>query len=362
MEKGAIGWKGDWSESRKRLAAWWKGKVLDRPAISLVAPRNRPIEDIPALEAPTDLYSRWILAEYRLNVAEREMASMHYLGEAFPYFDTHIGPGSLALFLGSEPIFADTTVWYQPCISDEDLSKPLEFDVENKWWRFQVKLVEEGVKHSRGRYLVSMPDLIEGLDILSSLRGKKQLLLDLRRRPDFVHEKLSEINEFYFQYFNEIHRIVSDDVGGNCFSAFRIWGPGRTAKLQCDFSAMISPAMFKEFAALYLAEQCQKLDYTVYHLDGTECVRHLDVLLSIPELRAIQWTPQSGRPGTGSSTWFEIYKRILSANKSLLLLDVEAHDVKPLLQNIGTKGVLISTTTRTIDEAQNLLGWSEQLG
>jgi len=361
MEKGAIGWKGDWSESRRRLAAWWRGEVPDRPALSLMAPRVRPIEDIPAFEAPADLYSRWILAEYRINVAEREMASTQYLGEAFPYFDTHIGPGSLALFLGSEPIFADTTVWYQPCIPDEGLSKPLEFDVGNKWWKSQVRLVEEGVKHSRGRYLVCMPDLIEGLDTLSSLRGKKQLLLDLRRRSDFVHEKLSEINGLYFQYFDEIRKIISDDVGGNCFSAFRIWGPGRTAKLQCDFSAMISPAMFKEFVAPYLAEQCEKLDCSVYHLDGTDCVRHLDALLGISGLKAIQWTPQSGRPGTGSATWFEMYKRILGAGKSLLLLDVEPHEVKPLLHSIGTKGVLIATTARTIDEAQKLLQWTEGL-
>jgi hypothetical protein len=150
--------------------------------------------------------------------------------------------------------------------------------------------------------------------------------------------------------------------GGNCFSAFRIWGPGRTAKLQCDFSAMISPAMFKEFVAPYLAEQCERLDHTVYHLDGTDCVRHLGALLDIPKLRAIQWTPQSGRPGTGSSTWFEIYKRILAANKSLLLLDVDPREVKSLLQGIGTEGVLLSTTTRNLDEAQDLLRMLERVG
>jgi len=361
MGIGAIGWKDDWLESRKRLAAWWRGEALDRPALSLMAPRSRPIEDIPALEVPADLPSRWTLAEYRINVAEREMASAHYLGEAFPYLDTHIGPGSLALFLGSEPIFAETTVWYQPCIPDEGLCKPLEFDAGNKWWKSQVRLVEEGVRHSRGRYLVSMPDLIEGLDTLSSLRGNERLLLDLRRRPGSVHEKLSEINGLYFRYFDELREIISDDAGGNCFSAFRIWGPGRTAKLQCDFSAMISPAMFKEFVAPYLEEQCERLDYAVYHLDGTDCIRHLDALLDISGLKAIQWTPQSGRPGTGSATWFEMYKRILGAGKSLLLLDVEPHDVEPLFHSIGTKGVLMATTARTADEARNLLQRSEGL-
>jgi len=61
--------------------------------------------------------------------------------------------------------------------------------------------MEEGVKYGRGRYTVSMPDLVERLDTLSSLRGKRQLLLDLRRGPNSVREKLSEINRLYFKYF-----------------------------------------------------------------------------------------------------------------------------------------------------------------
>jgi len=113
--------------------------------------------------------------------------------------------------------------------------------------------------------------------------------------------------------------------------------------------------MFKEFVSPYLEEQCEKLDFAVYHLDGDDCIRHRYALLGISGLKAIQWTPQSGWPGTGSATWYGRYKRILRAGKSLLLLDVEPHHFEPLLHSVDTKGVLIATTARTIDEAHKLL-------
>ena len=43
--------------------------------------------------------------------------------------------------------------------------------------------------------------------------------------------------------------------GGVVFGAFRIWGPGKTAKVQCDASAMFSPAMFEQFVVPALTEE-----------------------------------------------------------------------------------------------------------
>jgi len=293
-------WKKDWDDAKRRLAVWWRGECLDRVALGVIAPRNEPIEQIPVLEPPSDLILRWTDPIFRINEAERQMAASFFGGEAFPYFDTHIGPGTLATFLGSEPLFSKDTVWYFPSIKDPERCEPLSFDSNNKWWRIQRLLITEGVRHSRERYLVGMPDLIEGLDTLASLRGTQNLLLDLRQRPRFIHDRLEEITDLYFVYFDELYKLIRDEVGGNCFSAFRIWGPGKTAKVQCDFSAMISPAMFEEFVVPYLRIQCSRLDYSVYHLDGTDCIRHLGLLLKIEELDAIQWTPQYGRPDPGS--------------------------------------------------------------
>ncbi len=108
--------------------------------------------------------------------------------------------------------------------------------------------------------------------------------------------------------------------GSSAFGAFRIWGPGKTAKVQCDACAMFSPEMFRDFVKPALAEQCAWLDHAIYHLDGTQCICHLDHLLAIDSLRAIEWTPQAGIEGGAHERWFPLYKRILDAGKSVQIM------------------------------------------
>ena len=55
-----------------------------------------------------------------------------------------------------------------------------------------------------------------------------------------------------------------------------------------------------------LQQQCQKLDYTLYHLDGPDAIKHLDALMEIEELDALQWTPGAGKPDGGDELWYPI--------------------------------------------------------
>ncbi len=212
-----------------------------------------------------------------------------------------------------------------------------------------------GVERGRGRFLTAMPDLIENLDTMAALRGTEHLLCDLYDRPQWVHDCQRQILDLYFQYFERLYELIRDSQGGHCFSAFQIWAPGRMAKLQCDFSAMIGPKAFERFALPYLAEQCRRLDFAVYHLDGPAAVRHLDLLLEIPDLHAIQWTPGAGQPSTGSSAWLGLYRRVRGAGKGLLLLGVSAKDAETIVRELGPRGLLIGIGVGSQTEANDLL-------
>ena len=76
-------------------------------------------------------------------------------------------------------------------------------------------------------------------------------------------------------------------------------------------------------------------------LDGTQAVRHLDALLEIEPLDAIEWTPQAGIETGGHKRWHEMYRKILSAGKSVQVVNVEPCEVVPLLDGIGNRGVYI---------------------
>jgi hypothetical protein len=342
-------WKEDWSQTQEAFIRWWKHQGM---AIFLTAERAVPREPIPRPYEPPDIADQWLNPEYRCGMAEYEMARKDFLLEAFPYFDTQIGPGSLGIILGSKPLYVEGTVWYEAIIDDPEGYGPIRFNPENNTvWDQHVAMIDEGLRRANGRYLVGLPDLIENLDTLASLRGDNDLLFDMIERPEWVEEKLAEINQAYFTVFDLLFDKVKGPEGGNAFSAFTIWGPGRTAKLQCDISATLSPRMFKRFVVPYLKEQCEWLDYSLYHLDGTTCLQHLDYLLEIEALDAIEWTPQAGLAGGGTADWYNLYKRIKAGGKSVQAVGVEVDEVIPMLDAVGPEGVYIQMG-RVVSQAE----------
>jgi len=92
----------------------------------------------------------------------------------------------------------------------------------------------------------------------------------------------------------------TEGADGSVLAWMHLWAPKRLAQMQCDLSVMISPEMFNCFAMPELEELCDFLDYPVYHFDGQEQIRHLDSLLSLKKLRAIQWTPVAGQLPTSN--------------------------------------------------------------
>jgi hypothetical protein len=331
-------WKPDWPACQENLIRWWNHQGM---AMCLEVIRDERREDIPMPALPADLEYRWTNAAYRCSAAEGVMAGVDYWAEAFPYFDTQIGPGSLGTFLGSKPHFVVDTVWYDPCIADPERSGPIEFCDGQHWFDVHMALVDEGLRRAMGRYLVGIPDLIENLDTLAALRGDGNLLFDVVDRPGWVLERMEEINAAYFQVFDLFYQKVAAADGGNAFSAFRVWGPGKTAKIQCDFSASLSPQMFRRFAQPFLKAQCEFLDYSLYHLDGTNARQHVEPLLEIGALDAIEWTPQAGKPGGGDPCWYELYWRILAGGKSIQAVGVRPEEVVPLVDAVGPAGVFV---------------------
>ena len=345
-------WKDDWEQARENLTAWWEHRGL---ALCARAPKEKPWEDIAEPARPSNLRQSWLDPDYRVSLSEYQLSRIFFGGESFPHLNTLIGPGSLGTFLGSEPGFAPDTVWYHPCITDPDLHPAFRFCPQDYWFRRHMDIIEEGLRRSRGRYLVGLPDLIENIDILAQMRDPQVLMVDLIERPRWVKQKVSQINQVFFSAFDAMYDTAHTPWGGNVFCAFGLWGPGKTAKLQCDASAMFSCEMFREFVMPALTEQCRWLDYSMYHLDGTQAMHHLDALLEIDALSAIQWTPQAGVESGGSPRWYDLYRRILAAGKSVQAGGVAECEVIPLLDAVGSKGMFINTWCQSEESARNLV-------
>ena len=345
-----MAWKPNWDETSRHFCDWWahKGLVLTAGGF----PKAEPHEVVPEPGAPAPgpddhgYYHR--TPEWRAQVSHYLLSKNDYLADTLPLSHLDIGPGSLALLLGSEPGFSPHTVWFHPTMQHEEHPEqrpPLRFDPENLWWQMHEQTARASAALGRGKYGVGCPDLVENVDIIAALRDPQKLLIDMIERPEWIEQKVREINQVWFEAYARLYDIIKLEDGGACWGAFGLWGPGKTAKVQCDAAAMFSPDMFKRFVVSALTEQCEWLDYSMFHLDGHQCLCHLEHLLAIEPLDAIEWTPDPTVPGGGNKEWYPLYRRILAAGKSVQAIGVKTDEAIPLLDAVGGKGMYISVNS-----------------
>jgi hypothetical protein len=350
-------WKENWEETKRNFTRWWnrEGLVFGMYGAPLAAV---PREDVPAPERfpAMDTAEFYTDTDLRARRNHWDLARRSYSADILPIADTEIGPGSLSLFLGCEPDFRKDTVWAIPCLRTdrpEDLP-PIELDPANRWWQLHEQTIRDSLALGRGKYLVGFPDLYGGIDILGLMRGIETLLLDMIERPEWVLERTEQVDRALFDVCTRIHDTIGSEDGGSSDIAFKLWGPGKTLHLQCDLSAMFSPKMFERFAVPFLKRQCRWFDYTMFHLDGPNCVKHLDMLLEIEELDAIEWTPGAQGPRGGDPSWYGLYRKILDAGKSLQAYLIWADEVVPLLDAIGGRGVYVLGLFRSEEEIEQV--------
>ena len=349
----------DMDEVRQRLTTWWNGGDIGRPAMQIHARRPEPIEDIPGMPTPEGWTTGYSIKsfDFRVNCSARACTGNYYLGESVPAVSPDLAPNCLALFLGCPGIETAGSVWCES-IFDRPEDARFVFDKANKYWDFCVRLCREQLRLGKGKFLVEFPDLIETLDTLAAMYGTNRLLIALVERPGWVHDCLRQITDRYFQCYDLLYDMMRDEVGGSSFWA---WAPGRMSKLQCDFSAMISPAMFAEFMVPVLTEMSERLGYCMYHWDGPGALPHHDHLLSIPSLNMLQWTPGAGQPNTQDKTWWPMYHKSIEAGKTLKIGCDSIDTLKALKKEFGEgfKKFLIGMGAESPEQAREILKVAE---
>jgi len=345
----------DMDEVRDRLTVWWNGGDIGRPVMQLKAPRPKPLEAIKAMPKPKGWLTNYSTSnfDYRVNLSARACTNTYFLGEAVPAVAPDLAPNCLALYLGCRGVEGKDTVWCEPVIDRPDDAR-FDFDPDNFYWNFTLRLGARQLGLGKGKFLLAFPDLIEGLDTLAALRGTKNLVLDLTRRPDWVKACLRHITDRYFRYYDVLYDMFRDEVGGSIFWA---WAPGRVAKFQCDFSAMIPPDMFGEFMVPILKEMCERVSYCMYHWDGPGALPHHDHILSIPRLKVLQWTPGFGREPPWDRRWWSIYHKTIEAGKKVFISCDTLENLSALREEFGQdlKQFMISMDAKSPKQGEDIL-------
>jgi hypothetical protein len=115
---------------------------------------------------------------------------------------------------------------------------------------------------------------------------------------------------------------------------------------------MISNAMFREFFLPELLAEIDWLDRSIYHLDGPGALRHLDTLLDIRKLDAIQFVFGDGaRPAT---RWLDVYRRIQDAGKAIHVT-IEPGEMDAFMDALRPEGVMLAMTASSVEEADDIV-------
>lgn len=359
-------YKKNWEETQEKFRNYWKHKNTGRPLMIVVAEKEGA-EALPEELRSKDMEDKYMNPQ-RMVASYRHWCENHeFLGESFPNMSADFGPGSLAAYLGSDIEFRDRTVWFTECIEDWEEQPPLIFDPENKWFKKHMEVIKECRKLAGDDFYVAIPDLIENIDILASLRGAQNTLFDLIDEPEEMEKRIQEITDVYFEYYDRFYEAVKDETdNSSCYTIFQIWGEGKTAKLQCDFSAMMSPGQYEEFIVDSLRQQAKKLDNVLYHLDGPDAIKHVDALMKVEEIDALQWTSGDHGPDGTLEEWDEIYDKARRAGKSLWIkvytgnVDDWIRNADRLVQKYGSHSTLFYFNPMSMEDAKKLLAYAEE--
>jgi 5-methyltetrahydrofolate--homocysteine methyltransferase len=352
-----------WTKIKENYRLWWAGR-LERPIVQVWltgADTKRPESVLPSYGFHS-FYDSSVSAQAIVDCWDYNLCTQRFLGDAFPSVFPNFGPGVIAAFLGARLENGQDTVWFHPSENRELADLSLAYDAQNCWFNRIKDIYRAAINRWQGLVQVGMTDLGGNLDILASFRPGETLLTDLYDKPEDVKQVLWQSHDLWHRYYNEMQSILKPmNPGYSGWESFFSEEP--FYMLQCDFCYMISPAMFDEFVRPELAATCKRLSNPFYHLDGKGQLPHLDSLLSIPELKGIQWVPGAGQPP--ANHYIDIYKKILGAGKNVQLVSPDNMTFEILddvLNELGTGRGVITGIYLPADQEDVAHRWLEKLG
>lgn len=348
----------DWENVKQRFIAWWQGEIYDRPLIAVTAPRQARAQASPesVSGAPIDkacLRAQWTDIAVMLHRQEQILESTYFGGEAIPLFFHNWSAGH-SLYFGCQPHFTPDTVWVDPAPVDADGYPILDGWQENPWWQWMQDNTLRAAQASRGRYFVMPMWGNHAGDNLGLIRGTEKLLEDTVYRRAWVKRVVKQLSDIQKTVFERLWQLVAPSITGveGSVNYVSCWSPERTLAFDCDLSCMISPRDFREIFLPPLLDTMQTVTHRIYHLDGWVALHHLETLLSLTELHAIQWLPGAGREAIAQ--WIPLIQRVQAAGKSIAIY-IQPEELPVVLGECRPEGLFINMACVSEEQARRVV-------
>lgn len=333
--------KPDYEQVRQRIEAFWHQELIDRPVtmMTLARPPDEQV-DWPASHH-TSPAERWMDAQYQAELALVNLSNTEFLGDALPIVFPNLGPEVFSAFYGCEMHFGDYgTSWSDPNLHDWAEVDKIQFDWNSPYLRKLHEMTDAMIEVGKGKFITGMTDWHPGGDAIAAFRDPQTLAMDLIDQLPEVKALLARLEADYFKVYD----IFYDKVRAAGLPATS-WTPlihdGKYYIPSNDFSIMISKAMFDDVFLPGITRECQYIDRSIYHLDGPGALRHLDSILAIKELNALQWVFGAGNEGY--ERWVWVYQKCQKAGKGIQV-NCDFSEIPMVMETLDPHGLYLAVS------------------
>jgi len=291
-------------------------------------------------------------ASYQAETALSEVKNTLYLGDALPTKLPNLGPDFFCACFGGLLVFQDDTSYIEPFLANWSDFQELAFSKTNQYFLKMEELYAAFFAAGKGIFYTGFPDIHPGGDCLVGFRGPLQMNLDMIDYSAEVRNGLAEIGKVFTAVFDYYCSKLSEES-----QAVTGW-PGivssRKWHIPCnDFSCMISNDMFERVFLDPLVDEMRHVEKIIYHLDGPGALTHLDSLLAIAELDAIQWVYTAGT--SRASDHIKLYQKIQKSGKGIQISEVFPDEIDFFTEHLNPEGIWMKVKARNLDEADYAL-------
>ncbi len=343
--------KPDFDQAIDRIYAWYEQQVIDRPPVRF-SRHNALYADADAVAQAryADRKDWWFDADYQMERFLRGFRNKRFLGETFPLFWPNLGPNVFAGCCGSPLVFGEVTTWAEPILAD--YAQPLMLDWQSEYLAKLDELTMRALELAPGQFLVGYTDLHPGIDWLAALRGTEPLLYDLYDNPDDVERILAANTADFIAFYDHFDTLLKAHKQPS-ISWMEIPSFGRMHIPSCDFATMVSPRHFGQYIWPGLAAECLAMTHNIFHMDGKGVAHHLDAILELPNVQAIQWV-QGVADDLPIMQWTGLIRRIQTAGKSVVV-DLQLDELDPFMNEIRPEGIFICVSTDSEEQEHDVL-------
>jgi 5-methyltetrahydrofolate--homocysteine methyltransferase len=345
-----LAFKPNLEEANRRWEAFYAGEIMDRPLVWVTAPREG------CAMPPTPTYRERVFNDIDA-VLQRALAigeATYWGGEAIPSYFLSFGPDELAAFCGAEFRWKDEsseTNWSVPFVEDWERALPLRFQEDHPLWQRMLAMYRRAAELFQGKMLATAPDLHSNMDLLAAIRGPQRLCEDLLDCPELIDQAMQDARAIFRTWWAACAEAGRMDEAGYCQTYYGMEG---AAILQCDFSCMISPAMFRRWVLPALEEEAEIVKHALYHWDGPGAVVHTADLVASRGLHSLSYVPGVGRGA--HIDYLPLLKRVQAGGKAVQVWGTP-DEVKIMHRELRPEKVFYCVRVQSPGEAEALLEW-----